>query len=220
MTEAMVRAVRISAVCLLLAGVGSSCDGNVAGEPDAWAAGAGGGGALSGGGGGAGALDSSADADGPVGACAAEQAALIAFVKANKGCTADPDCVFVSAESGIQELCPSQYIQAGGFYLNASHPKAEFEKLASALDACLPPLLQCNLSLARAVRGRPERQDPMPLRPRWRVRMHEVRVWALRVCLPGFAGAPRRPLRAEGRVLGHAEVRSGVVRLPVQRDPR
>ncbi len=149
----MVRAVRISAVCLLLAGVGSSCDGNVAGEPDAGAAGAAGFGGSDGapGGGGGGALDGSADADGPLGACAAEQAALIAFVKANKACTADADCVFVSAESGIQELCPSQHIQAGGFYLNASHAKAEFEKLANALDACLPPLLQCNLSPFPAV---------------------------------------------------------------------
>ena len=154
-----VRLARIPFVCSLALGLGSSCDDEaVAGRPDAGAAGVaglgGGGGAPSGGGGGsggsAGAPDSSADADGSVDACAAEQAAVIAFVKANKGCAADTDCVFVKAESRVQELCPSPHY-AGGFYLNAVHDKAEYAKLASALDACLPPLPPCNISPVPAV---------------------------------------------------------------------
>ncbi|MCC6663123.1 MAG: hypothetical protein IT375_05220 [Polyangiaceae bacterium] len=154
-----VRFARIPFVGALALGLGSSCDDEaVAGRPDAGAAGVaglgGGGGAPSGGGGGsggsAGAPDSSTDADGPVEACAAEQATVIAFVKANKGCAADTDCVFVKAESRVQELCPSPHY-AGGFYLNAAHDKAEYAKLTSTLDACLPPLPPCNMSAFPAV---------------------------------------------------------------------
>ena len=142
-----VRLASIPFVGALALGLGSSCDdGAVAGRPDAGAAGAAGlGGGGGGSGGSAGAPDSSADADGSVDACAAEQAAVIAFVKANKGCAADTDCVFVKAESRVQELCPSPHY-AGGFYLNAAHDKAEYAKLTSTLDACLPPLPPCNMS--------------------------------------------------------------------------
>lgn len=114
-------------VGVFLAGLGASCGDN-AQEPG------------TGGAGGTSPVDGSSDADAPI--CAAEQTALIAFVKANKDCAVDGDCVFVPVRSVVREVCPSPSEggdAGGGFYLNAAHDQSELGKRGMALDACLPP---------------------------------------------------------------------------------
>ena len=134
---------RVLSPVLLIAAVAASCDEqgvperSDAGHPVDDAADAGG--------------DASADVtsdvtadDGAWSACAAEQAALMTFVQANKSCVTDTDCVFVAAESPWNESCGPVY--AGVLYVNASHDQAEMGKLIAALDACLPKLSPCNMS--------------------------------------------------------------------------
>ncbi|MBK7585964.1 MAG: hypothetical protein IPI67_37985 [Myxococcales bacterium] len=123
----MARIARIWVAGVFLAVLGASCGDN-AKEPGP------------GGVGGTSPLDGSAEADAAI--CATEQWDLIAFVKANKACTADADCVFVPVRSVVREVCPSPSEEAdaaGGFYLNAAHDQVELDTLAKALDACLPP---------------------------------------------------------------------------------
>lgn len=147
--EAGVRMVRVVVTGVFLLGLGATCAENAQESG-------------TGGAGGTPPFDGSGDTeaascvvDPDAASCAAEQAALIAFVKANKGCTTDADCVFVPVRSIVREVCPSpnEFADAGGgFYLNATHDQAELDKLAKTLDACLPPPppITCGISPSTA----------------------------------------------------------------------
>ena len=65
--------------------------------------------------------------------CQAEQAKLVAFVKASKSCTQDSDCVHVPSRSDIREHC------SGGVYGQCGYDKTEFSELESEVYACLGP---------------------------------------------------------------------------------
>ncbi len=67
------------------------------------------------------------------GKCLGEQASMITFVKANKSCGADQDCVFVYSRSDIRDHC------SGGFYLSKSYDQTEYGQLEAAVAACLGP---------------------------------------------------------------------------------